>query len=314
MTSGGDAPGMNTAIRAATKVALEKGLTVFGVKRGYLGMFEDEIFEMDSRSVSGIVDRGGTVLLSARLPEFKEPSIRKRAVENLLKRDIDSLIVIGGDGSYRGADLISKEYGINVVGVPGTIDNDISGTDHTIGYDTALNTMLDAISKLRDTASSHERTYLLEVMGRDAGDLAMYGCLAGGGDGLLIPEKDYDIDNLAELIRIRRTEGKIHDIVLIAEGVGNANEIMVRLKTRVNTSVRVTVLGHLQRGGTPSALDRILATKMSAYAVEQLVAGNSGIMIGISANELVTHPISYAWEFKRKFNEADYQLALTLAK
>jgi 6-phosphofructokinase 1 len=314
LTSGGDAPGMNSAVRAAAKYAMSKGMKVFGIKRGYAGMLHDEIFEMTSKDVSGVVDRGGTFLLTARLPEFKQPEVRAEAAANLKKNGIEGLIVIGGDGSFHGADLLYKEHGIKTIGIPGTIDNDIAGTDYTIGYDTTLNIILDAISKLRDTATSHERTYLLEVMGRNAGDLALYSCLAGGGDGLLIPEKNHSIDHLADQINERRAKGKLHDIILVAEGVGSAFEIAKDLKDKVKSEMRVTVLGHIQRGGTPSALDRIIATKMGAYAVDLLEEGESGKMVGIESNHLVTYPISHAWEAKKSISEKDFELALALGK
>lgn len=314
LTSGGDAPGMNTAVRAAAKYAFSKGLKVFGVRRGYAGMYKDEIFEMTSKDVSGIIDRGGTTLLTARLPEFKTPEVRAVAAANLKKRGIEGLVVIGGDGSYHGADLLYKEHDIKVVGLPGTIDNDIAGTDYTIGFDTTLNTILDAISKLRDTATSHERTYIIEVMGRHAGDLTVYSCLAGGGDGLLIPEKGYDIDLLADMINKRRENGKLHDIILVAEGVGSATDIAKELEGKVKSEMRVTILGHIQRGGSPSAFDRIISTKMGVHAVEKLLAGESGIMVGIEANKLVTHSISYAWEQKKTIDERDYELALILSQ
>lgn len=314
LTSGGDAPGMNTAVRAAAKYAFSKGLKVFGVKRGYAGMYHDDIFEMTQKDVSGIIDRGGTTLLTARLPEFKNPEIRAVAAANLKKKGIEGLVVIGGDGSYHGADLLYKEHGIKVVGLPGTIDNDIAGTDYTIGFDTTLNTILDAISKLRDTATSHERTYIIEVMGRHAGDLAVYSCLAGGGDGLLIPEKGYNIDQLAAMINKRRENGKLHDIILVAEGVGSATDIAKELEGKVKSEMRVTILGHIQRGGAPSAFDRIISTKMGAYAVEKLLEGESGIMVGIESNKVVTHPIAYAWEHKKAIDAKDYELALVLSE
>lgn len=312
LTSGGDSPGMNNALRAAAKYAIHKGIKVYGIKRGYLGMLNDEIFEMTDKDVSGIVDRGGTILLTARLPEFKNPEVRAKAADNLKKRGIEGLIVIGGDGSFHGADLLYKEHNIKAIGIPGTIDNDIAGTDYTIGYDTTLNIILDAISKLRDTATSHERTYLLEVMGRHAGDLAVYSCLAGGGDGLLIPEKDFDTDDLAKQINERRAHGKLHDIVIVAEGAGSAFDIAKKLEGKVKSEMRVTVLGHIQRGGSPSALDRIIATKMGAYSVDLLIDGESGKMVGIESNKLVTYPISYAWEHKKSISEEDYKLALIL--
>ena len=281
LTSGGDAPGMNAAIRSAAKYAMSKGIKVYGIRRGYAGMLHDEIFEMTSTDVSGVVDRGGTFLLTARLPEFKQPEVRAQAAAKLKAKGIEGLVVIGGDGSFHGADFLYKEHGIKAIGIPGTIDNDIAGSDYTIGYDTTLNIILDAMGKLRDTATSHERTYLLEVMGRHAGDLALYSCLAGGGDGLLIPEKGYSIDELANQINQRRAQGKLHDIIVVAEGVGSAFDIAKDLKDKVKSEMRVTVLGHIQRGGTPSALDRIIATKMGAYAVDLLLEGTSGVMVGI---------------------------------
>ena len=314
LTSGGDAPGMNAAIRSAAKYAMSKGIKVYGIRRGYAGMLHDEIFEMTSTDVSGVVDRGGTFLLTARLPEFKQPEVRAQAAAKLKAKGIEGLVVIGGDGSFHGADFLYKEHGIKAIGIPGTIDNDIAGSDYTIGYDTTLNIILDAMGKLRDTATSHERTYLLEVMGRHAGDLALYSCLAGGGDGLLIPEKGYSIDELANQINQRRAQGKLHDIIVVAEGVGSAFDIAKDLKDKVKSEIRVTVLGHIQRGGTPSALDRIIATKMGAYAVDLLLEGTSGVMVGIESNKLVTYPISHAWEAKKVINEKDYELALILGK
>ena len=314
LTSGGDAPGMNAAIRSAAKYAMSKGIKVYGIRRGYAGMLHDEIFEMTSTDVSGVVDRGGTFLLTARLPEFKQPEVRAQAAAKLKAKGIEGLVVIGGDGSFHGADFLYKEHGIKAIGIPGTIDNDIAGSDYTIGYDTTLNIILDAMGKLRDTATSHERTYLLEVMGRHAGDLALYSCLAGGGDGLLIPEKGYSIDELANQINQRRAQGKLHDIIVVAEGVGSAFDIAKDLKDKVKSEMRVTVLGHIQRGGTPSALDRIIATKMGAYAVDLLLEGTSGVMVGIESNKLVTYPISHAWEAKKVINEKDYEIALILRK
>jgi 6-phosphofructokinase 1 len=279
-----------------------------------MGMYLDDIFEMTSKDVSGIVDKGGTFLLTARFPEFKEKEYREKAISNLKEKGIEGLIVIGGDGSYRGANDLSNESGIKVIGIPGTIDNDIAGTDYTIGYDTAINTALDAISKIRDTATSHERTYIVEVMGRSAGFLALYTCMAGGGDGVLIPERGYDIDQIAGLINARKLEGKLHNIIIVAEGVGSGIDVANELKNKVETEIRVTILGHIQRGGTPSALDRINATKMGAWAVKKLIGGESGIMIGIESNKMVTYPISHAWENKKDIDEEDYEITLALAR
>ena len=284
LTSGGDSQGMNTAVRAVAKTAITKGIDVYGIKRGYKGLYEDQIFQMTSLNVSGIADQGGTILLSARLPEFKDPEVRAKAAENLKKR-----------------------------GIPGTIDNDVAGTDYTIGYDTALNIILDAISKIKDTAISHERTYLIEVMGRNCGDLALYSAIAGGASGVLIPEVEFSIDDLAEVIKFRREEGKLYDVIIVAEGVGNVVEIQSELSKKVNTSIRVTILGHVQRGGSPTAFDRILATRMGVKAVELLVAGEGGLMVGIQSEKITTHPLSYAWENYSKSSFADYAIANMLS-
>ena len=315
LTSGGDSPGMNAAIRAAAKIAKSYGFEVFGIRRGYMGMLNDEIFPMTDRFVSGIIDKGGTVLLTARCEEFKQEKFRAIAVNNLKKRGIEYLVVIGGDGSYRGANLIYKEHGIKVVGIPGTIDNDISGTDFTLGFDTCLNTILDAMSKIRDTATSHERTILVQVMGRHAGDLALHACIAGGGDGIMIPEMDNPIEMLALQLKERRKNGKLHDIVLVAEGVGNVMTIEEELRGRINSEIRSVVLGHIQRGGTPSGFDRILATKMAAKAIEVLDKGEAGVMVGLEKNEMVTHSLDEASSAgKRESIKKDYELALLLSR
>lgn len=313
LTSGGDAQGMNTAVRAVAKAAMSKGMEVFGIRRGYKGMLEDQIFQMSSLDVSGIADQGGTILLSARLPEFKDPAVRAKAAENLKKRGIDGLVVIGGDGSFHGAHYLYEEHGIKTIGIPGTIDNDIAGTDYTIGYDTALNIILDAISKLKDTATSHERTYLVEVMGRNCGDLALYAAMAGGASGVMIPEVESSIDDIAEVIKKRREAGKLYDIIIVAEGVGGIFEIEKELSQKVDTSIRVTILGHIQRGGAPTASDRILATKLGVKAVELLEAGEAGLMVGIQSEKITTHKLSYAWENYSKSSKKDYDIANMLS-
>lgn len=315
LTSGGDAPGMNAAIRAVSKIALNRGFEVFGIKRGYLGMLNDEIFPMDEKFVSGIIDKGGTVLLTARCEEFKNAKFRKIAAQNLIKRGIEYGVVIGGDGSYHGAELLYKEFGIKIVGIPGTIDNDIKGTDYTLGFDTCLNTILDAMSKIRDTATSHERTILIEVMGRRAGDLAVHACIAGGGDGIIIPEMDNPIELLALQLKERRKRGKLHDIVFVAEGVGNVLEIEKQLSTKITSEIRSVVLGHVQRGGAPSAFDRMLATKLGAKAISVLEANEGGVMVGLENNKIVTHPLEYAWTGTKNTDLiADFELAKELAK
>jgi len=318
LTSGGDSPGMNVAIRAVCKAAALFGMKVYGVRRGYQGLINNDIFELTSKEVGGIIDRGGTFLLSARCEEFRHAEGRAKAAENLKALGIQGLVVIGGDGSYRGADMLYKEHGIKVIGLPGTIDNDISGTDFTIGFDTALNTILDAVSKIRDTATSHERTYVIEVMGRDAGYLALYSCMAGGGDGLLIPERGYNIEEMGAHIAQRFENGKLHDIVICAEGVAPAEQVAEELKPyltkKVQNEMRVTKLGHVQRGGAPTAMDRILASKLGYYAVEMLAENQGGIMVGVESNKLVTYPISHAWKYKKSISEKDFEITMALAK
>lgn len=313
LTSGGDSQGMNTAVRAVAKTAMSKGMEVFGIKRGYKGMLEDQIFQMSALDVSGIADHGGTILLSARLSSFKDPEVRAKAAENLKKRGIEGLVVIGGDGSFHGAHYLYEEHGIKTIGIPGTIDNDIAGTDYTIGYDTALNIILDAISKLKDTATSHERTYLIEVMGRNCGDLALYAAIAGGASGVMIPEVKASTDDIAKVIRERRAEGKLYDIIVVAEGAGDILDIEKELAQKIDTDIRVTILGHVQRGGAPTANDRILATKLGVKAVELLVAGEAGLMVGMESGKVTTHKLSYAWENYSKSSEEDYRIATMLS-
>ena len=308
LTSGGDSQGMNTAVRAVAKTAMSKGMEVFGIKRGYKGMLEDQIFQMSALDVSGIADHGGTILLSARLSSFKA-----KAAENLKKRGIEGLVVIGGDGSFHGAHYLYEEHGIKTIGIPGTIDNDIAGTDYTIGYDTALNIILDAISKLKDTATSHERTYLIEVMGRNCGDLALYAAIAGGASGVMIPEVKASTDDIAKVIRERRAEGKLYDIIVVAEGAGNILDIEKELAQKIDTDIRVTILGHVQRGGAPTANDRILATKLGVKAVELLIDGEAGLMVGMESGKVTTHKLSYAWENYSKSSEEDYKIATMLS-
>ena len=313
LTSGGDSQGMNTAVRAVAKTAMSKGMEVFGIKRGYKGMLEDQIFQMSALDVSGIADHGGTILLSARLSSFKDPEVRAKAAENLKKRGIEGLVVIGGDGSFHGAHYLYEEHGIKTIGIPGTIDNDIAGTDYTIGYDTALNIILDAISKLKDTATSHERTYLIEVMGRNCGDLALYAAIAGGASGVMIPEVKASTDDIAKVIKERRAEGKLYDIIVVAEGAGDILEIEKELAQKIDTDIRVTILGHVQRGGAPTANDRILATKLGVKAVELLTAGEAGLMVGMESGKVTTHKLSYAWENYSKSSEEDYRIAAMLS-
>ncbi|WP_216828746.1 6-phosphofructokinase [Alkalihalobacterium elongatum] len=308
LTSGGDSPGMNAAIRAVVRKALFHDLDVFGVYRGYLGLMEGDIQPFHLGSVGDIIHRGGTILHSARSEEFKTSEGQKRAVKQLQDRGIDGLVVIGGDGSYRGADKL-VEHGIATIGVPGTIDNDIAGTDYTIGFDTALNTIIQAIDKIRDTATSHERTFLIEVMGRHAGDLALWSSLAAGAETILIPEIPYDIDEVVKRLERGTKREKKHSIIVVAEGVGSAIEIGEELKIKTNLEPRVTVLGHLQRGGQPSGFDRVLASRLGAYAVELLLVGKKGLAVGLEYNRLVHYPIAEVLQQEHTIDESMYELS-----
>jgi hypothetical protein len=270
---------------------------------------------MTPLDVANIADKGGTKLLTARLPEFKDPKIRAQAVENLKKRGIEALVVIGGDGSYHGAHFLNLEHGIQTVGLPGTIDNDIAGTDYTIGFHTALNIVIDAISKLHDTAQSHDRTILVEVMGRNCGDLALNACIAGGANGAIIPEVPYKIEDIENIIRKRRAEGKNFDVIVVSEGVGNTKEIADTLQKRnPDLDVKVTTLGHIQRGGAPTAFDRLLATRLGIAAVDLIEKNEAnGIMLGIEKTKVVTHKLAYAWENYEKKDQKFYEIAMMLS-
>ena len=297
LTSGGDAPGMNAAIRAVTRTAIYNGYRVMGIKRGYYGLVYDEIEEFTSKSVSNIVQHGGTILKTARCKEFTTPEGRKRAYDNLLRAEIDALVVIGGDGTLTGARIFAEEYDIPIVGLPGTIDNDLGGTDSTIGYDTALNTSVEAVDKIRDTATSLERLFFVEVMGHMAGYLALNSAIASGAEAAIIPEMETEIDQLADLINRGFRKSKSSAIVLVAENpeTGGAMGLAQRIKEEFEQyDARVTILGHLQRGGSPTAADRILASRMGAQAITALSEGQRNVMIGIKNGELVYVPFSKA--------------------
>lgn len=298
LTSGGDAPGMNAAVRAVTRKAIFEGLEVYGVYNGYQGLIEGDLVELNLGSVGDIIQRGGTFLRSARCPEFRTEEGRAKAVEQLKKYHIDALVVIGGDGSYRGAQKLT-ELGFPTIGLPGTIDNDIPGTDATIGFDTALNTALDAIDKIRDTASSHERTYVIEVMGRDAGDIALYAGLAGGAESILVPERPEDLSSIVERINSGVARGKKHSIVVVAEGAGSAEEVGKLIAEKTNSETRVTILGHIQRGGSPTAADRVLASRMGAYAIDILLEGKAGRVVGIRAGKMMDLDIDEALDHNK---------------
>ncbi|SOD92299.1 6-phosphofructokinase [Spirosoma fluviale] len=293
-TSGGDAPGMNACIRAVVRGAVYHGIEVFGIRRGYSGMINGDIFQMSSHSVSNIVQRGGTILKSARSKEFMTPEGRAKAYEQLQKFDIEGLVAIGGNGTFTGATLFFDEYGIPTVGAPGTIDNDLYGTDHTIGFDTAVNTALEAIDKIRDTADSHDRIFFIEVMGRDSGYIAIQSGIAGGAEMVMVPEVLTPISEVVETLKSGWSRQKSSSIVVIAEGeeAGNAAEIAekIRLQVQSNIDMRVTTLGHIQRGGVPTAYDRILASRLGLGALEGLMNGEQNVMAGIINNELVYTP------------------------
>ena len=290
LTSGGDAPGMNACIRSIVKTCLGKNIIPLGIEDGFQGMIEGRGFEMSYRDVDNIIQRGGTILGSARSKEFMEIEGRQKAIKYLDDQKVSALIVIGGDGTYTGAYVLSKEMDLPIIGIPGTIDNDIFGTDHTIGYDTALNTVVNAVDKVRDTATSHHRLFFVEVMGRNAGFIALNSAVASGAESVLIPEEVTDIDELVAEIR-GNNKGKRSSIILVAEGDdgGGAKEIMEKVKPHLpEFDIRHTILGHVQRGGSPSAFDRILATRMGNLAVELLLEGKSGLMIGAKGERLMT--------------------------
>ena len=297
LTSGGDAPGMNAAIRAVTRAAICNGLKVFGIYRGYKGLVSDEIVEFKSQNVSNIIQMGGTILKTARCKEFKTPEGRAQAYENMKKHGIDALVVIGGDGSLTGARILAQEFDIPCIGLPGTIDNDLYGTDTTIGYDTALNTILDAVDKIRDTATSHERLFFVEVMGRDAGFLALNGAIAAGAEAAIIPEFSTEVDQLEQFIEHGFKKSKSSSIVLVAESelTGGAMHYAERVKNEYpQYDVRVTILGHLQRGGRPTAHDRIIASRMGVASIQALLEGQRNVMIGIENDKIVYVPFAKA--------------------
>lgn len=313
MTSGGDSPGMNAAIRAVVRVAIHEGVEVWGIYDGYAGMYEDKMIQLDSRSVGDILHRGGTFLGTARCESFKTAEGRKKAAENLQRRGIEGLIVIGGDGSMTGAGLLS-ELGIAVVGLPGTIDNDIWGTDYTIGFDTATNTVVDAINKLRDTASSHGRVIVLEVMGRNSGWIAMTAGLAGGAEHILIPEMSINLDELCKELIISQKSGKKYSVVVVAEGAGSAVEIGKKIVAETGLETRVSVLGHIQRGGAPSVFDRILASSLAESAVLALISGISNVMFGSRNGGVVSIDLDDAIGHKRTIDPSMFRLSNLLAK
>ncbi len=307
MTSGGDAPGMNAAIRAVIRTAVFYKLDPYGIYRGYEGLIEGDIERFTARKVSNIINRGGTILKTARSEEFKTVEGRKKAYEQLKKNNIDALIVIGGDGSFTGANIFSDEFDIPVVGIPGTIDNDIFGTDYTIGFDTASNTATDAIDKIRDTASSHNRLFFIEVMGRNAGFLALYSGIAGGAEEILIPEENIGIDKLVESLRRSKRAGKTSSIVVVAEGDKTGKNVF-ELAKYVDDNLkeyesRVVIVGHIQRGGSPTTFDRVLASRLGVKAVEAILDGQNKIMVGIQNNKVAFTSLKDAISLNRTINK-----------
>ncbi len=316
LTSGGDSPGMNAAIRAVVRTATYHGLEVFGIYRGYQGLLDGQLRKLGPRDVSGIINRGGTILRTARCKEFYEAEGRARAAETLKANGIEGLVVIGGDGSYRGALKLQEEHGIACIGLPGTIDNDIGGTDFTIGYDTALNVAVEAIDRIRDTADSHERLFFIEVMGRHSGYLAMMSGIAGGAEEILVPEIPTDVQAIVDHLNKGAAKGKTSAIVIVAEGddAGHAIDVAKQVaEVSQYKEARVVVIGHLQRGGTPSAFDRILASRLGVRAVEALLEGETGRMVGINANNVLLRPLSEAWECRTQFDPKYLRVAHILA-
>ncbi|NLO89118.1 MAG: 6-phosphofructokinase [Clostridia bacterium] len=313
LTSGGDAPGMNAAIRAVVRKANYHGVRVVGVSRGFSGLIEGDFKPLDLTSVGDIIHRGGTILRTARSAEFLKEEGQRKAVAQIEKKGKEGLIVIGGEGSFKGASRLSS-MGVPTVAVPATIDNDIPCTEYTIGFDTTVNTVVDAINKIRDTATSHERVFVIEVMGRTSGFIALAAGLAGGAESILIPEMGYDLEVVVDKIMRGLTRGKLHSIIIVAEGAGDVIEISKKIKSMSNFDVKVTILGHIQRGGTPTAFDRILASRMGAKAVELLLTGRTNRMVGIKSSNITHYDIDEALKEEVMIDLELYDLAGILAR
>ena len=313
VTAGGDAPGMNAAIRAIVRSAIYSGLEVIGIERGYAGLLEGRYRFLDRRSVSGIINLGGTILRTIRCEEIKTDEGIERAAEFLKSIRIDGLITIGGDGTFRGASRLYRASGISMIGVPATIDNDVAGTDTTIGFDTAVNTALDAIDKIRDTATSHERIFIVEVMGRRRGFLALEVGLAGGAEIILIPEIKVDLEKVCDRIKRDREEGKVSEIIVMAEGAGDSRQITEYIAKETGQNTRLAVLGHIQRGGVPTARSRTLACEFGYKAVELLLTGESKRMVGIRGSEITSVDLDYSWMTEKEINLSRYRLAEILS-
>lgn len=316
LTSGGDAPGMNAAVRAVVRTGIYYGLEVFGIMRGYTGMVENDIIPMHSRSVANIIQRGGTILKTARCKEFLQKEGRQKAYNNLKALGIDGLVVIGGDGSFRGADVFSREFDIPCIGIPGTIDKDIAGTDFTIGFDTAVNTAVESIDKIRDTADAHDRLFIIEVMGRDAGYIALHSGIATGAEHILIPERKTDMEELIHSLQEKERRRKLVNMVVVAEGdeFGGGDQVSALIKDRLpNIDTRLCILGHIQRGGAPTCLDRLIASRMGYSAVECLLEGRHNVMVGILNNRMQYTLLEKAVKSKQKISDEWMKIVKILA-
>ncbi len=316
LTSGGDSPGMNAAIRAVVRTGIYRGLEVFGIVRGYQGMIEDDIYRMDSRSVANIIQRGGTILKTARSKEFLTSEGRAKAYGNLKRRGINGLVIIGGDGSFRGAVEFSKEFDMPCIGIAGTIDKDITGTDFTIGFDTAVNTAVEAIDKIRDTMDAHDRIFIIEVMGRDAGYIALHSGIATGAENILIPERPTNMEDIIKSLQEKERRKKLVNLIVVAEGddFGGAEKVKHRLLEKLpQAEIRVCILGHIQRGGAPSCIDRLIASRMGYHAVESLIEGKHNIFVGIQNNKMNYMPLENAVKSKGKISEEWLKIVKILA-
>lgn len=312
LTSGGDAPGMNAAIRAVVRYAIYNNINVLGIKNGFRGLVEGDSCEMSLSSVADIIHRGGTVLGSARSKEFIEPEGFKKAIKNIKYLGIDGIVTIGGDGTFKGAMDLGKA-GVPVIGIPGTIDNDLPYTQYTLGFFTALTTVLESVEKIRDTSSSHGRTNVIQVMGRDCGDLALYSGLAGGAEMVIIPEVEYNMDEVCDKIMQGRARGKKHSIIILAEGAGDAKDISEQIESKTGIITRYSVLGYTQRGGTPSAFDRLIGSQMGAKAVDLLLKSITNRVLGVRGNEIFDMDMEEALKIEKKFDETTYELTKILS-
>jgi 6-phosphofructokinase 1 len=313
ITSGGDAPGMNAALRSVVRTAVTNGIEVYGFMRGYAGILDKEYKPLDYASVGGIMERGGTILRTARVPEFKLPEVRKQAADNIKEAGVEALVIIGGEGSLTGGKLFSEENGIPVVGIPGSIDNDISNTDMCIGVDTCLNTVVEVVQKIKDTATSHERAFIVEVMGRGSGYIALMSSLATGAEAAIIPEIPVDFKSISERIWEERKRGKLNCLIIVAEGAASAYTVARHMENRIGYETRITILGHVQRGGSPTAYDRILASRMGYEAVKSIMDNEFGVMIGLSGRNMVRVPIDKVLSEKRTIDVEVIKLAKILS-